>query len=178
MKHLLIFLFFSSTLNAQFTDFEKEHVIFKRVKNSQTFKIKEFNFVITWDEKLSYSSNLERHYGGIKLLEICKKDMHITSFNNIEDPTALDEIVIRFYDYNLDGFIDFAMPISVGGSTWLRYYIYNPTTKKYLHEKEWDYLRIQKIDKTNKRILTQPDGGIDNRKLFKIEGSKLIKVKR
>ncbi|WP_233883015.1 XAC2610-related protein [Tenacibaculum piscium] len=178
MKYLLMLLLFSSTLNAQLTDFEKEAIIYKSIKNNETFKIKQFNFVITWDEKLSYSSNLERHYGGIKLLEIYEKDKHLTSFQNIEDPTALDEIVIRFYDYNLDGFIDFSLPISVGGSSWLRYYIYNPTTKKYLHEKEWDYLRIQKIDKTNKRILTQPDGNVDNRKLFKIEGSKLIEVKR
>lgn len=38
MKYSLILLLFLSTLNAQFTDFEKEAIIYKSIKNNETFR--------------------------------------------------------------------------------------------------------------------------------------------
>ena len=44
----------------------------------------------------------------------------------------------------------------------------------------WDYLRIQKIDKKNKLILSQPDGNAfeDNSKIYKIKGLKIIEIEK
>ena len=52
------------------------------------------------------------------------------------------------------------------------YYIFNPQTNLFEHLEDWDYLRIQKIDKKNKLILSEPDGNAmeDNRKIYKING--------
>jgi|TARA_B110000091_G_scaffold12237_2_gene11826 hypothetical protein len=180
MKNRFLFYFFFLTvsLNAQFLDLKDKDIVFKSVNKSQIFKVNNFKFIVTWDKKLSYSSNFESHYGGIKELKIYKGNKLLNVFKDIDDPNALNQIVFRFYDYNLDGYIDFSVPIDSGKNTWEKYYLYNPTENKYEHITTWDYLRIQKIDKTNKRILTQPDGNVDNRELFKIEGNKLIKVKR
>lgn len=171
-------LLYTGFLNAQLLDLKDKDIVFKSVNKSQIFKVNNFKFIVTWDKKLSYSSNLKSHYGGVKELQIYREGKCINSFKNLEDPTALDRIVFRFYDYNLDGFIDFAIPIDSGNTTWLKYYLYDSKTKTYNHKKEWDYLRIQKIDKTNKHILTQPDRNVYDRELFKIEGVKLIEIKR
>ncbi|SDS51078.1 hypothetical protein SAMN05216503_3293 [Polaribacter sp. KT25b] len=179
MKNRLLFYFFFFTvsLNAQLLDLKDKDIVFKTVNKSQIFKVNNFKFNVTWDKKLSYSNNLGS-YGGIKELKIYKGNKLVNVFKNIEDPNALNQIVFRFFDYNLDGYIDFSVQIDSGKSTWEKYYLYNPTENKYEHIETWDYLRIQKIDKTNKRILTQPDGNVDNRELFKIEGVKLIEIKR
>ncbi|ARV15785.1 XAC2610-related protein [Polaribacter sp. SA4-12] len=177
-KVMLLCLLYTGFLNAQLLDLKDKDIVFKTVNKSQIFKVNNFKFIVTWDKKLSYSSNFESHYGGIEELQIYKDGQCMNSFKNMEDPTALDRIVFRFYDYNLDGYIDFTVPIDSGKNTWEKYYLYNPTKNKYEHIETWDYLRIQKIDKTNKRILTQPDGNGDNRELFKIEGNKLIEIER
>jgi hypothetical protein len=145
------------------------------VSKTDNFKIKNLKFEIVWDKQLSHSENIG-FYGGIQTLTIYKNNKKLQSLNNIEDGIALGTIPFDFYDYNLDGYLDFSIPIN---ERWGQYYIYNPKTNRYENRKDWSYLRIQKIDKIKKLILSQPDGNAfeDNRKIYQIRGIELIEMK-
>ena len=154
--------------------FSDESIETIEISKSDVFKIKNLKFEIVWDSKLSYSENIG-YYGGIKKLTIYEGNKKIQVKNNIEDNIALGTIYFNFYNYNLDGFLDFTLPIN---SRWLMYFIYNPQTTQFEHLEDWDYLRIQKIDKKNKMILSEPDGNVyeENRKTYKIDGLKIIEI--
>mgnify|MGYP000114916569 CR=1 FL=1 len=174
---IIIYTFISSfVIFSQNTwqEYSKEKKILIDIHKTSIHKIQNFTLDIIWDTELSYSENIG-YYGGIKKLTIYKGNKVIQVINNIEDNIALGNILFNFYDYNLDGHIDFTLPIN---SRWLTYYIFNQQTNKFEHKKEWDYLRIQKIDKKNKRILTIPDGNAyeSNRKTYQIRGMNLIKI--
>ncbi|MBI60726.1 hypothetical protein CL657_05890 [bacterium] len=143
------------------------------MNKSETYKLDELTFKTIWDNKLCYSENIG-FYGGIKILTIYKNNEEIQTLFNIEDNVALGTINFDFYDYNLDGFIDFRIPVTCGKNCWEKYYLFNPELNKFEHKKAWDYLRIQKIDKKNKLIMTQPNGMEDDRKTYQIKGSQLI----
>lgn len=147
------------------------------VTKTEKFEIDSFLFDVVWDSKLYYSENIG-YYGGIKILKIYKNNQLLDTIKNIEDGIALGEIYFNFYDYNLDGYLDFTIPITCGKICWLKYYIFNPQKKKYEHLKDWDYLRIQKINKIKKQILSEPDDlEMQNIKLYQIKGLKLIELK-
>lgn len=131
-----------------------------------------------WDDKLSYSANIG-YYGGIAELHIFKNKKHIQTIKKIEDGIALGYIYITFYDYNMDGYLDFTIPIDCGKSCYDYYYIFNPKTNKFEHSKSWDYVRIDKLNKSKKQILSIPDGnaGDTSHYLYKVDGKQLIKVK-
>lgn len=78
------------------------------------------------------------------------------------------------------GNLDFSIPLDCGASCYVAYYLYNnPKTEKFQHNKQWDYLRIQKINKTKKQIFTFPDGNARSGEqiLYQVEDEKLIKSK-
>lgn len=157
--------------------FKNEQVTTKKIHTTESFTIDELTFSAQWDEQLSFTENIG-YYGGIARLKIYKDGQEIQTIKNLEDGLILGYVIFDFYDFNLDGHLDFAVPISSGKSRWDKYFIYNPHTKKFEHRKEWDYLRIQKIDKEKKQLLSQPDGMQDNRKKYQIEGVQLIEIKR
>jgi len=132
-------------------------------------------FDYIWDKKLSLSDNIG-YYGGIKELKIYKNNKPINVFNNIEDGIALGTIRLRLYDYNLDGHIDFTIPIECGSVCWEAYYLYNPKTNKFEHRKDWDYLRIREFNKITKQIRDQPYGN-DAVKTYQIDGLNLVEIK-
>jgi hypothetical protein len=175
-KHLLIFFiaftYYSFSQNEYWQLFSNENIQYIKVSKSGTYELNEITFKIIWDNKLSYSENIG-YYGGINTLTVYKNNERIQTFNDIEDNIALGTINFKFYDFNFDGFLDFTIPIN---SRWEMYFIYNSQSKKYEHLEEWDYLRVQKIDKKNKLIMTQPDGMIDNRKTYQIKGNQLIEI--
>ncbi|MHB1146863.1 MAG: XAC2610-related protein [Lutibacter sp.] len=185
IKHTQAILFLVTTIiysqtnmNSNWLLFSKEKVVTIEVSKTEIFKIKNLSFNIVWNNKLSHSENIG-FYGGIQTLTIYKNNKKLQSLNNIEDGIALGTIYFDFYDYNLDGYLDFTVPIDCGKICWDKYYIYNPQTNKYENRKDWDYLRIQKIDKIKKLILSQPDGNAleDNRKIYQIKGIELIEQK-
>ncbi|MCG2431857.1 XAC2610-related protein [Aequorivita xiaoshiensis] len=135
-------------------------------------------FKATWKEDLDLSDE-EYAYGGISELHVYKGQRHIQTIKNIVDYIALGYVNLTFFDYNMDGYLDFTVPISCGGSCYEKYYLYNPKTKMFTHQKEWDYLRIWKFNKATKQIRSVPDGNAMNAKhyLYKVDGLKLIKVK-
>ncbi len=182
--HFLLFLFISFQSFAQNYS-GKNWKLFKNEKTSdlkftktQNKKIRNFRFEAKWDEELSYSENLG-HYGGIKLLDIYKNGKHIQTLKNIEDGIALGYIIFTFYDYNMDGYLDFTIPIDCGNSCYDAYYLYNPKAEKFEHFKEWDYLRIQKINQSKMQILSQLEGTARTGKkiLYRVKEFNLNKIK-
>ena len=155
-------------------EFSKEKITTVNINKTRIYKIQNYILNVIWNEKLSCSDNIG-YYGGIEKLSIHKENKEIQIINKIEDNIALGTIYFNFYDYNLDGYLDFTLPIN---SRWLMYYIFNPKSNKFEHKKSWDYLRIQKIDKKKKLILSQPSGNAfeDNRKTYKIKGLKIIEI--
>lgn len=144
------------------------------ISKQDIFEIKDFKFEIIWDSKLSFSENIG-YYGGIRKLIIYKENNKIQEINNIEDNIALGTINLSLYDYNFDGYLDFTIPIN---SRWLMYFIFNPQINQFEHREDWDYLKIQQIDKKNKMILSEPTGNAleSYQKKYKIEGLKIIQV--
>lgn len=145
---------------------------------SEIQNIKDFSFKAVWDNQLSYSENLG-YYGGISELHILKMNNEIQTLYNFEDNIGLGQIDLTFYDYNMDGAIDFSVPIECGKSCYFKYYLFNPKSQKFEHQKEWDYLRIQKINRKKKLIITQPDGSAKTGEqiLYRINQDKLMRLK-
>jgi hypothetical protein len=156
-------------------EFSKEKIITVNINKTGIYKVQNYSLDVVWDENLSYSENIG-YYGGIKKMTIHKDNREIQVIENIEDNVTLGTINFNFYDYNLDGYLDFTLPIN---SRWLMYFIFNPQSTEFEHRENWDYLSIQKIDKKNKMILSQPDGNAieDNRKKYKIKGLDIVETK-
>jgi hypothetical protein len=156
-------------------EFSKEKIITVNINKTGIYKVQNYSLDVVWDENLSYSENIG-YYGGIKKMTIHKDNREIQVIENIEDNVALGTINFNFYDYNLDGYLDFTLPIN---SRWLMYFIFNPQSTEFEHRENWDYLSIQKIDKKNKMILSQPNGNAieDNRKKYKIKGLDIVETK-
>ena len=176
--NLFIILNTSCAQKNNWKEFSKEKIITLNINKTKLYKIKNFTFNVIWNKKLNNLKNLSYYYGGIKKLSILKGNNKLQTINSIEDKIALGNIIFSFYDYNLDGYLDFSIPIDCGKSCYDRYYIFNPKSNKFEHKKSWDYLRIQKIDKRNKMILSQPDGNAfeDNRKKYKIKGLEINEI--
>ncbi|WP_370398578.1 XAC2610-related protein [Tenacibaculum dicentrarchi] len=180
-KLLFLILFIISNKNfAQknnWKKFSEEKITKVNINKTGIYKVQNYILNVVWNEKLSYSENIG-YYGGIQKLSIYKKNKKLQVINKIEDGIALGNINFSFYDYNFDGYIDLSIPIDSGNSCWDKYYIFNPKSNKFENKKSWDYLRIQKIDKKNKLILSQPSGNAfeDNRKTYKIKGLKIIEI--
>lgn len=155
-------------------EFSREKKTVVNIDTSGIYEVNNYKLIVIWDEKFSYSKNIG-YYGGIKKITIYNNYEKIQTLEHLEDKIALGTIRLSFYDYNFDGILDFTVPIN---SKWLMYYIFNPKTNQFEHREDWDYLRIQKIDRKNKMILSQPDGNAfqDNRKKFKVEGVNITKV--
>lgn len=154
--------------------FNKEKIITLEITKTQVIKQGNLKFDIIWDNKLSHSDNIG-YYGGIKQLTIYKNNKLINQFKNIEDGIALGTIRFELYDYNLDGHLDFTIPINCGSTCWNSYYLFNPKTNKFEHREDWDYLRIREINKKTKQIRNQPYGN-DAFKTYQIRGLELLKI--
>lgn len=180
---IIFLLIFQNVISQEFNSddwiwFEDENVTHITITKSQTIKYENIQFIIEWDDKLSYSNKIG-YYGGVKSMKIYYMNELINTFSNIEDVVGLGEIYLNIYDYNMDSYLDFSIPISSGKTLWRGYYLFNPVPNRFENIKAWDYLDIQKINKKNKLILTNPDGNAfaDNNKLFKVNGNQIIEMK-
>jgi hypothetical protein len=147
---------------------------------TEKLKYKHLTFDVKWNPKLSYSDNLKRHYGGIGLMNIYYKNQLLQSIKNIEDGVALGDIYMWLFDFNIDGYLDFSIRSHCGGTCYDNYYIYNPAIKKFEHLKEWDGLRIARINQKTKQILGNTDGtsGYGIQILYKLVNNKLTIQKK
>lgn len=150
-----------------------------KISSSGSFEIEEYCIKVIWDKKLSHSDNLG-YYGGIAKIDIYKGDQTIFSGNNIEDGIALGTINLTFYDYNLDGHLDFKIPIDCGKRCYDNYYLFDTAKNEFLRASDWDSLRIQKLNKVKKQIISQPEGNaLDTvKKLYQIKGPNLTEIKK
>ncbi|MBZ9730893.1 hypothetical protein LB467_14450 [Salegentibacter sp. JZCK2] len=169
---LLFVTFYTSTYsqNSSWELFSNEDITPLEVNESGIYRVGNITLDVVWDNKLSHSENIG-YYGGIKSTTIFKENQEIQVIHDLEDNIGLGSLNFSFFDYNLDGYLDFTIPINY---RWKAYYIFNPQVDKFEHREDWDYLRIQKIDKKAKLILSQPDGIEDNRRVYRIEGLMLI----
>lgn len=156
------------------TLFENENTTHLKFTKTQNKTVGNIRLEADWDDKMSHSENIG-DYGGIKQLDIFKNGEHIQTMQNIKDQLAIGYIIFKFYDYNMDGHLDFSIPIN---SRYDKYFIYNPKSKLFEHRKSWDYLRIQKINKSKTQILSQPEGtALEGEKyLYQIDGLKIEKI--
>lgn len=153
---------------------EKTRTI-KVTKENTIVEIDNFRFEMLWDDKQNYSENLGRYYGGIGSVKVYKNGNHIQTLGKIEDGIAMGYISLTFYDYNMDGNIDFSFPIDCGNVCYSGYYLYDLDKEKYEHVEKWDYLRIWEINKDKKQFLTTPSGTAmrGEQEWYQIEGTKL-----
>lgn len=182
MKNLsLLAFFFPFFILAQFqkdkdwTHIEDENIKSIKISKVNTIvEIDNFRFEMLWDEKLSYSENLG-NYGGVAEIKVYKNGKSVQILGKIEDSNALDFIDFTFYDYNMDGHIDFSYFISCGKGCWPAYYLYNPMKQNFEHVKEWDYIKPWELNKVKKQFLTVPDGTAmeGEQKRYQIDGLKL-----
>ncbi|MCK0131599.1 hypothetical protein MWU59_08795 [Flavobacteriaceae bacterium F08102] len=152
-------------------EFPQEAIVALEINKTATYQVERFTLDVVWDKALSHSANIGA-YAGIKKLRVFKANKLLQTIDSIEDVTALGTIHFSFYDYNLDGYIDFSIPLACGKNCAKKYYLFNPKRNQFEHIPAWDYLSIQKIDKSNKLLLSQPDGNAaeDNRKIYQIKG--------
>ena len=142
-----------------------------QITESGKYVIEEYIFEVSWNDSLSYSNNIG-FYGGIEKLIISREESKIQCLKNIEDAIALGSINLSFFDYNMDGHLDFSLPLN---DRWPKYYLYNPETQQFQHSPTWDYIKIQKINQTKNLIQTHPSGMQNNTEIYKVEGMKLLK---
>jgi hypothetical protein len=95
------------------------------------------------------------------------------SLESIEDKIALGYIIFSFDDFNLDGWLDFSIPLN---EKYPMYYLFNPKTKAYQRAEDWDYLRDFKIDEAKKQIITNTYD-FEEIKRYRIKGLQLIEIK-
>lgn len=150
----------------------------KFTKSDTLISISDFTFKAVWKDVLDLPGE-EYPYGGISELHIYKGKTRIQTIRNIVDYIDLGYIHSKFFDYNMDGYLDFTIPIGCGKSCYNMYYLYHPKTKMFKHQKEWDYLRIRDFNKAKKQIHSIPDGNAADTQhyLYQVDGYRLIKIK-
>lgn len=183
MKHLILILLigsqsllFSQNFDSKdWTSNNMDRIPYLTITKTEDLKFQNLTFKVKWNAKLSYSDNLKRHYGGIGELKIYYKNQLFQTMNNIEDQAAMETVYMYLFDFNMDGFLDFSIRAECGKSCYYNYYLYNTQMKKFIHNKEWDVLRISKINKKTKQLLTYPDDYKDysTQTLYKIINNKL-----
>lgn len=136
-------------------NFSQELIVHQISKNNTSFSIKNLKFEITWNEKMYYSKNTKSYYGGISKMEIYQNGKRIQTLKNIKDYIGLGYIDLRFFDFNMDGHIDFTIPLDSGRSVGESYYLFDPKQHKFIHQKDWDYLKIWSFNPNKKLITTR-----------------------
>ncbi len=147
----------------------------KHISESGKFNQNGFLFDIEWDNKLTFSENHQIFYGGISSLKISNYNSKLlTTIESIKDSVGLGDILISFFDFNLDGLIDFRIPRECGKNCYYSYFFYDNQTNQFLHKEEWDYIRIDKINKREKLISLHPEYNIPT--LYRVNGYVLEEV--
>lgn len=188
MKRLLLFLtllfFYSICYSQKFESenwimFQEEELTTLKFTKSETIKYNDFLFDVKWQDSLSYSRNIG-YYGGVSELKISFKGKYLQMIKNIEDGIGLGEIRVAIYDYNMDGVQDFSIQRDCGKTCYEYYYLFDKVSSVFIHEKEWDYIRIQSLNKVKKEILTVPDGTAlkGDYDWFQVKGNKLKLIKK
>lgn len=187
MKYLLISilnLIVASSFSQNFESedwkmFHDEDLSGITMTKTETIKFKDLLLDVKWNDSLSYSYNIG-YYGGVSELKLRFKGKFIQTIKNIEDGIALGEIPIVFYDFNMDGFLDFFIRIDCGKVCQLNYYFFDESSSTFVYNEEWDYVNVFKINKAKKQLLTEPDGTAlkGDYDWFQVKGNHLTLIKK
>lgn len=174
-KHLLLIVILITTISySQLKPLKDTDLLTKSIIKNTSFKVDKFEFKIEWTDKLSHSPNLG-YLGGIKSLKIYSKGILINNFKSIKDEVGLQEFIFDFYDFNLDGTIDFRIRRECGGRCYYSYYLSNIQMNKFENPKEWDFTRIRALDFKNKLLADQLGGINEGVDIYIVKGNRLIK---
>lgn len=148
------------------------------ITESGIYKVNNLNFDVTWKQRIGTTEE-----GGpaskISEMRISYKDRYLQTIKDIEDVNNINNVYFYFYDYNMDGYLDFKVPRSCGKSCYFKFYLYNPKTNQFEYHKEWDWLRIRAMNKKTKQILKPADGhAYGEEKLYQVKDNKLILIKQ
>jgi hypothetical protein len=152
-----------------------DEILYLNISETGIYEIGDIRFEILWEKEMEPNQNLG-YLGGITDLKIFKEGAQVNCFENLVDPVGLGEINFEFFDFNLDGHLDFRFPIAVGQSRWDQYFIYSERNSRFEHLPSWDYLKIHKVNKLDKLIITHSDG-YKSRELFEVKGDSLVFVR-
>jgi|SRR5690625_1756949 len=177
--YLLILFFFINILQVfsqVWQDFEKENIIHVEVRDS-TYNIENFTFdAVKWEDGPYKFAG-----GELKELHIYKDNELIQVMEGIKETLEMNPyLIFTFYDYNLDGHIDFRILRDCGKTCYFDYYLFNPETQKFELAEDWKWVRIDEINKDKKQFWDFPSGTAveGSRDLYQIEeGNKLRKIK-
>jgi hypothetical protein len=145
-------------------------------KEIKSFSVNELAFIVTWDEQLAMNKDKGDFDKGIKRLDIYKNGEKIQTLESIIDEDRTSQIILNIFDYNFDGELDFTLPLGYcGKSCYYKYYIFNPTQKKFEHIDTLDYKRIQEVNTKEKLIKTVMEGTCceGDYYIYKIDGYRI-----
>lgn len=112
---------------------------------------------------------------GLRELRIYRNGKYVQTLYNIGDDALFDHLVVYFYDYNMDGHLDFRIRRTCGKNCFYSYYFFDPETEKFIHVKDWDYIRPALLSKEKKQFWGFPDGtahsGVEE--LYQVTGIEL-----
>lgn len=175
----LLFAFYASWAqvrpNRGWIDLGDEFMVTLKFNKSETKEIDDYKFEATWGDAITHTEHNDT-IGGISELKIYKGSEHIQTIKDIEDRVGFGYIDLVFYDYNMDGLMDFRIPKSFEDS-YYTYYLFDPDQGKFVHREKWDDIPIQKMSQYYNMILSHPQGRKLHEKqtLYEVNGAKIIK---
>ena len=167
---IVLMISFSNQDTSNWELIENEQTL--EITKSANFKIKNYDLQLIWTDSLHTTH--KGYYGGIKSATFLLDGTAFQTIDSLKDGIGLGYINLSFFDYNMDGFIDFSFPKSCGRNCLDQYYLFDNDKKEFILVKEWDNLRIHKLDKENRLILTMPEGMEGKQKIFKIENNNFL----
>lgn len=116
---------------------------------------------------------------GLRELRIFRNGKYMQSLYNIGDDASFDSLVFYFYDFNMDGHLDFRIRRTCGKSCFYSYYFFDPKTEKFIRVKDWDYIRPALLSKQKKQFWEYPEGTAEwgYERLYQVKGVKLKIIK-
>ena len=152
----------------------------KLTKDKPILKFEGFTFKSDW---FMFTNKRDPEYFikyyQISKLEIYKGDTLLQTIKNFEDLEDIG-LIINFYDYNMDGFVDmnFLSIKRTGATAHYDYFLYNPTKKMFVYNKKWDFIKVNRLKFDEKIIETHFDGNSCEGVIckYKVDGSKIKKI--
>ncbi len=142
-------------------DYGYQPLYFDRIefnRRKPIFEIGAVKYISYWSKYIS--PNLDRIYK-MDSLQFFSNGIFINTLNDFEELETIDFYLFDFYDYDMDEKLDFRV-MSLSRTTfkgeYYDYYFYDSEQMKMVHDKNWDWIKIDSIDRGNKKILTTFEG--------------------
>lgn len=174
----LLFFVIQTTHAQEWKDFEDEESINIEMRDSK-YQVGEFTFEATEWQESAFEYQGEKA-SGIAELCIYQNGELIQELKEVKEKRfGFSDITFQFYDFNMDGHLDFRVFRDCGKSCYFDYYLFNPQTQNFELAEDWKWIRFDKINKAKKQFWDLPDGDANGGKqdLYQINGFKLDLLK-